>query len=206
MNYVEASRIRLGLGLTLLLLSACNLPLPTSVPPTNSPLQVNRTADFLLVHFYSGPGRFTVAFPTTLDIHEDAFENIRSGEQVEIHQVWSPDNGALWLVQYWDYSREVIAKFTSKELLDKARDEILLGEHAQLSQEHDITLHNAYPGRSIVGEASMRGLGEYDGAFEARVYLAGNRVYAVEAQVYQANWGDRMRLMDPFLESFDIDH
>jgi hypothetical protein len=31
-------------------------------------------------------------------------------------------------VEYWDYSQKVIAKFTSKELLDKSRDEILLGE------------------------------------------------------------------------------
>jgi hypothetical protein len=109
-------------------------------------------------------------------------------------------------VEYWDYSQKVIAKFTSKELLDKSRDEILLREGAKLNQEQDISLENAYPGRSIVGEVSMRGLGTYDGSYKARIYLAGHRVYLVAAEVYQANWGDRMRLMDPFLESFNIDH
>ncbi len=216
MNHYEVWRIEIALGLALLLFSACSFPLPTptaittmtpTAMPTTAPT-VTPAGNTPLVNFYSGPGRFAVAFPTYTqpDLHEDAFENIRAGEQVEIHQVWSRDNGALWLVQYWDYSQEVIAKFTSKELLDKTRYEILLGERAKLSQEQDISLGNVYPGRSMVGEVMMRGLGEYDGSYKARIYLAGHRIYVVAAEVYQANWGDRMALMDPFLESFSIDH
>lgn len=204
MNCQQVMQKAIGLGLTLLLLSGCNTNL--SVPSTSAVShKVTPSVDVLLVNYFSDSGKFEVWLPTTQSIHENIVPQTTFGESVVCHVLWSKDNGAVWLVQYCDYTQEVMSKFSTQELLDETRDQALKNEHARLIEEHDISFNNLYPGRSITADVAMRGIGTFDGTYKARLYLVGNRVYCVAAKVYNENWGKRLSMMDPFLESFYID-
>lgn len=191
-----------GFGLTLLLLSACSTPVSsTSIAPN----QVQPSVEVASANYFSESGKFEVWLPATQSIHEAVVSQAVLGMSVACQVLWSRDYGAVWLIQYCDFPQEVTTKFTVDELLDATRDHVLQNEHAVLIDEKDISSNNLYPGRSITADAAMRGTGGFDGTYEARIYLVNNRIYCIAAKVYEENWGDRMSMMDPFLESLYID-
>jgi len=126
------------------------------------------------------------------------------GKAMECNLTLARDNGAIWLVQYCDYSAESLTGLSTKEILDRGSNEALLDARARLISESDITMNQTILGRALIGEADMRGMG-YDGTYKTRLYLAGNRLYTIAASVYNENWGNRMELIDPFLNSFTIE-
>ncbi|MEP7358123.1 MAG: hypothetical protein ABI847_12840 [Anaerolineales bacterium] len=71
-------------------------------------------------------------------------------------------------------------------------------------KEHDHSL-NGIPGRLIAADIDMRNTGAFDGRYEARLYLTGNRLYTVAAEVYTETTNTRLNLVDPFLDSFTIE-
>jgi hypothetical protein len=96
---------------------------------------------------------------------------------------------------------------SQEEILDWWRDEVL--GSAKVRQENAVEnsiigeFEASLPGRALTGRANMRGLLE-DGTLKARIFLAPSRVYQVAARVYDANWGNRLAMIDPFLGSFYI--
>jgi hypothetical protein len=216
--YPKLARQAISFGLALLFLTGCNASTPTPIPPTAVPAQIpaqpilptstatpsdSAPPTVSLVYFVSEPGKFEIWLPTTQSIRESIESKATLGASTDCHVLFAPDNGAYYLVEYCDYPPELIAKLTTKEILDKARDEALQDAEGVLIAEQNISLH-ATPGRDIVADSYLKGDGQ-KGTYKARVYLKGNRLYRIATYVFNANWGNRMSTMDPFLDSFYLD-
>ncbi len=174
------------------------LPNPTqTLAPENTAAQPPAPS----IIYSSTPGRFAVAIPVRQSLREYTVTKIVLNESVTCVRLVAPDNGALFVVEYCDYPEELIAKFTTSELLDQARDDALAEGRASLVSEQNVSLQS-YRGRSLVGRVFYsNGL---QGIYRARLFRAGNRLYLLVANSVNENWCSCIDRMDEFLESFYI--
>jgi hypothetical protein len=205
-------------ALSLFILTSCARP-PASVALTGvEGTYPPPTPDFSLIptalppnpiDFISEPGQFNVSFPCC-DLARGALEQYSVdespfGESAQCQVTLLPEDGASWKVQYCDLPPSVLASRSAEDILDWARDDALQDARAHLVEEASIDpgFEASAVARSVSGPANMRGI-LLDGTFRARVYLVGTRIYLVAARVYDANWGDRLALIDSFLDSFFV--
>jgi hypothetical protein len=182
----------------------------TYPPPTPDLASIPTTSPPNAVDFVSEPGQFTITFPCC-DLARGALEQFTIteepfGQPIDCQVLHLPEDGADWRVQYCDLPAELASAKSPDQLLDWARDDALQDARAHLAEEQSITTHFEIPARarSLLGPANMRGI-LLDGTFKARLYLVGARIYRVAARVYNANWGNRLAMMDPFLDSFFVE-
>jgi hypothetical protein len=100
-----------------------------------------------------------------------------------------------------------MTRFTPDEILEEAQDNALIESRSRggLRLEQDISL-DGFPGRYLVADSALRDSvrGIYDGAYKARIYLVGNRLYRVTTYVFNENWNNRLQTMDDYLASFEL--
>ena len=185
-------------------------PLESAYPPPSPELASLSTAyPPQPIDFISEQGQFNITFPCC-DLARSAlaeFTTTKSiyGNQFECHVVVLPEDGASWTVQYCDLPPDLLTSISTEGLINWASNDALSDARARpaVATEQPTTgeFEATLPGRSTTAQANMRGL-LADGTLKARIYLAENRIYEVSARVYNANWGNRLAMIDPFLDSF----
>lgn len=154
-------------------------------------------------NFESLSGSFAIWMPADVEQNDEIRPGTCVGTTRDIHFFFARGNGVYWLVQYCELSEPDVNKLTDREILDQARHEALASAFGILKKETEITL-NGYPGRHIIADSALRtsGMEKPDGAYKARVFLVGNRVYRIATYVFNNNSMDDFEKMDVFLESF----
>lgn len=155
--------------------------------------------------FTSDTGRFSVWMPIDVQPSDSTEARTRFNHSIDFHVFLAPAAGAYWLVQYADYPADIIAAYTSDQILDDARELLLREAYGKLQAEQVIALGN-HEGREIAAASARRDptQGAYDGTYKARLYLVGTRLYLISAYVFNENWDNNLEKIDTFLQSFQV--
>lgn len=184
--------------LVLILLFLVLVALPLALP-------LLQNAYTTRTRFRSDTGRFSIWMPADIQQPNDVVIRTRFNHPIDFHTFLAPAAGAYWLVQYADYPPDVIAVYTSNQILQDARDLLLQDAYGKLQAEQTVVL-GRNEGREIVAASARRDPsgGVYDGTFKARLYLVGSRLYLVSTYVFNENWDNNLEKMNTFLSSFQV--
>ncbi len=118
--------------------------------------------------FHSEEGRFTVRMPK--DPIQKTLQGRMNGPRFKEFKAFMAERaGSSYIVGYGDEFEDILKQFTSEEILDAARDGVLVSTQSQLLIELRV-LKNGFVGREI--KVTTSGLTE-----RFQIYVVGKRKY-----------------------------
>jgi hypothetical protein len=191
---------------------------PPRIEPTASPITTQTEAIFSTpdatqaanitaygLTFYSDVDKFSVVFPVVQSLDEHWVDMEIQGEKINCRLLFAPDNGAFWEVQVCDLPPATLILWGDGLVLEAARDQTLQTYPPFGTVEwQDAGAHlQGPPARHLVMQTTSGG---NPGTYVADFYLAGSRLYRVDAYVFRENWNNRMATIQPFLDTFYIEN
>ncbi len=151
----------------------------------------------------SEAGGYEVTVPMPVDFRGSAKNEVKFGQEVEVNTLFMPTNSAYWLVQYYNYPSKTLDSYSPSEILVEARDAALVDSRSsRVKTEYAVEIDEA-SGKHFTALSALRGAG-YDGSYQARVYLVGQRVYRIASYTHDVNDCDCIDKVDGFLKSFRL--
>jgi hypothetical protein len=197
------------------LLTAKSVGLLSAAEPTPSTDNISTTQDVPFLYYVSDSGRFAVNLPLAISIHESTRTVTVGDTELDCNQLGLKDYGAVWSVTYCDYPAELLSRLDADDLLDSAGEAgfALYGTGVSgkfvSETDHPYDVRGVqYPGRTFTYALDLHDIGgngqNFPDMYQARAYLADNRLYWVSAAVLEAET-QQINRIDTFLDSFFIE-